>query len=192
MNYDVDLCMKVSEKRWIESLRNGTICFNPIGYFIQKAENTRNNEQGDKYEGVFGRLKKTDIRLNGLMKTLGDDLEIIDDGDYVILRRKSVRSIPIFCTYGLLRNELVVDPQSVYKENGEYYCTVRYDFPNKIYNGFLDIDDVWGFYCSAGYFHQEIDHALNREKIQFRKAIINYDIDLSQEFLLPLDDNYSY
>lgn len=38
MKYDIELCMKVSEKQWIESLRNGTVCFNPIEVFIKKAE----------------------------------------------------------------------------------------------------------------------------------------------------------
>ena len=53
MKYDIELCMKVSEKQWIESLRNGTVCFNPIEVFIKKAEKNGNNEQGDRYGRHF-------------------------------------------------------------------------------------------------------------------------------------------
>ena len=56
MTYNIELCMKVSEKRWIESLRNGKECFNPVETFITKAETGGNNEQGDKYEGIFARM----------------------------------------------------------------------------------------------------------------------------------------
>lgn len=63
MKYDIELCMKVSEKQWIESLQNGTACFNPVDVFIKKAERNGNNEQGDRYEGVFARLHTNDKRV---------------------------------------------------------------------------------------------------------------------------------
>ena len=190
MSYDIEICLKVSQERWIRSLKSGTACFNPIDCFIKKAEIDGNNEQGDKYEGIFGRIKKTDARLHELRERLGADLEIIDDGDYVLLRRYSTRNIPIFCTYGVLREEITINPDSVHREGGKMIGTARYDFPDKIYDGFLDDDDVWGFYCSAGHLHTEIEKALTHNKIRFEKAKISYDIDLSKEFLLTIDDSY--
>ena len=139
---------------------------------------------------IFGRIRKDDSRLDDLRQHLGSDLEIIDDGEYVILRRYSTRNIPIFCTYGVLRDEITIDPESVHLEGRELIGTARYDFPSKIYDGFLDDDDVWGFYCSAGHLHAEIEKSLNRCKIRFSKAKISYDIDLSKEFLLTIDDSY--
>lgn len=63
MTTDIVLCMKINEKQWIEAIRDGSLCFNRVGYFIEQAEKTGNNEQGDKYEGVFARVKKTDGRI---------------------------------------------------------------------------------------------------------------------------------
>ena len=120
MKYDIELCMKVSEKQWIESLRNGTVCFNPIEVFIKKAEKNGNNEQGDRYEGIFARLHTSDRRVGELKIRFGDDLEIIPDNNYVLLRRKSSRKIPIFCMYGVRRDELDLQEGSIHKENGKY------------------------------------------------------------------------
>ena len=156
MTYNIELCMKVSEKRWIESLRNGKACFNPVETFITKAETGGNNEQGDKYEGIFARIKANDVRLVNLRKCYEDDLEEIDNDGYVLLRRKSSRKVPIFCAYGIRRDELKIRENSIHEEAGEYKCTVDYDFPDKIYNGFLDCEDVWGFYASSGHFCTEL------------------------------------
>ena len=58
MATDIVLCMKINEKQWVEAIRDGSLCFNRAGYFIEQAEEKGNNEQGDKYEGVFARIKK--------------------------------------------------------------------------------------------------------------------------------------
>lgn len=193
MSYNIELCMKVNEKIWIEKLRNGEACFNSIDYFIKKSEDKGNDEQGDKFEGIFGRIKKTDHRFTMLKEQLGNDLETIDDGDYIILRRISARSIPIFCMYGILREDIHIKPESVCLENGEYIGYARYDFPEKIYKEFLDSgsNDLWGFYCSAGHLHNELDKSLQNKNIKFKKVKIKYDIDLTKEFLLELNKNYS-
>ena len=183
--------MKVNEKQWIESLRNGTACFNPVNTFINKAENDGNNEQGDKYEGVFARIKTNDVRLTKLRKRLGEDLEEIYEKDYVLLRRKSSREIPIFCVYGVKRDELKIRENSIEEKNGKYVCIADYTFPDKIYNGFLDCTDVWGFYASSGYFCSAIEKALDKNHLLYEKTVINYDIDLTKEFYFEPDNKYS-
>lgn len=191
MKYDIELCMKVSEKQWIESLRNGTVCFNPIEVFIKKAEKNGNNEQGDRYEGIFARLHTSDRRVGELKIRFGDDLEIIPDNNYVLLRRKSSRKIPIFCMYGVRRDESDLQEDSVHKENGKYIGTVVYNFPPKIYNGFLDSSDVWGFYASSGHFFAALEKALAANHLTYGKAVINYDIELNKEFYFEPTENYS-
>ena len=191
MTYNIELCMKVSEKRWIESLRNGKACFNPVETFITKAETGGKNEQGDKYEGIFARIKANDGRLVNLRKCYEDDLEEIDDDGYVLLRRKSSRKVPIFCAYGIRRDELKIRENSIHEEAGEYKCTVDYDFPDKIYNGFLDCEDVWGFYASSGLFCTELEEALDKTHLSYAKAVISYDIDLTKEFYFEPDSDYS-
>ena len=192
MKYDIELCMKVSEKQWIESLRNGTVCFNPIEVFIKKAEKNGNNEQGDRYEGIFARLQTNDRRIGELKIRFGDDLEIIpENNNYVLLRRKSSRKIPIFCMYGVRRDELELQEDSVHKENGKYIGTVVYDFPTRIYNGFLNSSDVWGFYASSGHFCVALEKALGDNNLTYGKAVINYDIELDKEFYFEPTENYS-
>lgn len=191
MKYDIELCMKVSEKQWIVSLRNGTVCFNPVDVFIEKAEIENNNEQGDKYEGIFARLKARDKRVDELKSQFGDDLEIIQDDGYVLLRRKSSRKIPIFCMYGVRRDELNLQEGSVHKENGKYIGTVVYNFPPKIYDGFLGSNDVWGFYASSGHFFAALENALVMNNMSYGKAVISYDIELDKEFYFEPTDEYS-
>lgn len=191
MKRDVVLFVKVSQKQWVESLRNGTVCFNPVDIFIKKAELENNNEQGDKYEGVFARLKTSDELVNKLKIRFGEDLEIIPDVDHVLLRRKSARKVPIFCIYGVRKNELEPIKNSVHKVDGEYFCTVIYHFPQKIYDGFLGINDVWGFYASSGHFLSAIEKVFIKNKLNCKKAIVNYDIDLDKEFYFEPDDEYS-
>lgn len=191
MKHNIEICMKISKKQWIESLRNGTACFSPVGVFINQAATSGNNEQGDWYEGIFARMRKTDLRLPELKVRLGDDLEIIDDHDYVMLRRKSIRKLPIFCMYGIDKNELVVQEDTMYKEAGEWIGKVRYDFPEKMYKGSLDEDDVWAFYVSAGHFHDALDVALQGKGLTFRKTVVAYDIDPDAEFYIEPDEQYS-
>lgn len=191
MTYNIELCMKVNEKRWIESLRNGQACFNPVETFIAKAEKGGNNEQGDKYEGIFARIKANDVRLVDLRNRLGDDLEEIDDDGYVLLRRKSSRKVPIFCAYGIKRDELKIRENSIQEEVGGHKCTVDYEFPDKIYSSFLDCTEVWGFYASSGHFCSALEEALNRNHLSYAKAVISYDIDPTKEFYFEPDSVYS-
>lgn len=191
MVYDIELCVKVGEKQWVESLRDGTICFNPIETFIEKAEKEGNNEQGDKYEGVFARIKANDVRLVKLRRRFGDDLEEIVENGYILLRRKSSRKVPIFCTYGVGKDELKLKDGTTREENGENIGIFDYDFPEKIHNGFLSCADTWGYYASSGHFYKALEDALDRQHLLYVRTKITYDIDLSKEFYFEPDSKYS-
>ena len=52
------LYVKIAEDKWAEKLKDGCAWFGTINGYIKKAEEEHNDEQGDKYEGVFARLKK--------------------------------------------------------------------------------------------------------------------------------------
>ena len=58
------ICIKISQKKWIDKLRAGSAWFGEINNYIVQAETSNNNEQGDKYEGVFARCKKEFPRLS--------------------------------------------------------------------------------------------------------------------------------
>ena len=66
-----------------------------------------------------------------------------------------------------------------------------YDFPDKIYNGFLDCTDVWGFYASSGHFCAALEEALDKNHLSYAKAVISYDIDPTKEFYFEPDSDYS-
>ena len=69
--------------------------------------------------------------------------------------------------------------------------TVVYNFPTRIYNGFLDSSDVWGFYASSGHFCAALEKALGDNNLTYGKAVINYDIELNKEFYFEPTENYS-
>lgn len=195
MATDIVLCMKVNEKQWVEAIRDGSLCFNRVGYFIEKAEETGNNEQGDRYEGVFARIKRNDIRISEIRDKYADDLETIEDNGYVILRRKSSCSVPIFCAYGIPKSELVIEEDSLTEQDGMYRALAKYYFPKKMYKGFLDCNadgenTTWGFYASSGHWHDAIDEALFKYGYEFKKQVVSYDIDLSGEFFIEPNEGY--
>lgn len=194
---DIPVCLKVGQEKWIKALKDGTACFNHVGFFIDKAIQTGNNEEGDFYEGVLARLKKSNPLLVQTIERFGEDIELNDDGEYVILRRKSVRNIPAFCIYGVRGDELTVIEESIYfdEASGQHKGKVRYDFPSKLYHGFLDTpegDAVWSFLCSTGHFFEGIETALQQQGYTCSKCVEKYDIDLSKEFYIDPEADGPY
>lgn len=91
------LIFRFGKKKWIDQFKNGTFSFSCAGAYIEQGKT--NQAQGDLYEAVFARLKKSDPRIEKMKRKLGEDLEIIEDLEYVMLRRKSAKLIPIFCFF---------------------------------------------------------------------------------------------
>lgn len=52
------LCIKISQKKWIEKLQAGSAWLCVINNYVVQAETSNYNEQGDKYEGFFHGVKK--------------------------------------------------------------------------------------------------------------------------------------
>ena len=88
---DTFAVFKFGHWKWIKRLSEGHINFACGGSYIKQANRDGNNEQGDKYEGVFARLQSNDPLVEHMRDLLGDDLESIDDGSYVLLRRQSAK-----------------------------------------------------------------------------------------------------
>ena len=186
--------MKFSEKRWLESLRNGTVCFSPVGDFIRQGQITGNNEQGDKYEGIFARLRRDDSRIAEMANLLKDDLQIIDDGGYFLLRRKSCYTVPVFCIYGgypedgriLVRNEL---------PNGDYKTTIAF-IPSKRFNNFNTSTsegnnaDSWYMGFSIGHMEGAINHELDTNNVKYNFRKVRYEIPDEGEFFIFPDPDY--
>lgn len=187
------LCIKISQKKWIEKLKKGSAWFGAINNYIVKAETSDNNEQGDKYEGVFAHIKKNNPIINEYQCRLGNDLEIIEDGDYCFLRRNSSRRVCAFCMYGVKNSDLETFGDVV-EVDGELIGNYRYYIEPKMYSGFLQDgsspSEVAGYYCSSGHLINAIESSLNGEGYCWRRNMIEYDIDITQEFFIEPEDNY--
>lgn len=185
-------CLKISQKQWIEKLSGGSAWFGLIDNYIKQAEETDNNEQGDRYEGVFARCRRTSNLVERYQSIFGGDIEIIDDDEFCFLRRKTSRYMHAFCMYGIKNTDLKVigDIELV---DGEYKGKYHYDIDTKMYEGFLqdgnDKSQVAGYYCSAGHINEAIEKALKIRGYRWKRDMVKYDVDLRQEFFIePLPD----
>jgi len=187
--------MKIAEKEWAEALKNGSVCFSPVGDFINQGETTGNNEQGDKYEAVFARLKHGDQRIAKMQERLSTDLEIIEDNEYVMLRRKSARTIPVFCLYGFLQEDgRLVEVQE--KEDGSLSATIQFIPSEKMFFDFLkgkdlDIHDIYCTGFSIGHMKTAIESELDQKNIYHRIAQIKYDLSYDDEFFIEPSEEYN-
>ena len=131
---DALLLFRFSEQRWIDKTIAGCLSFSCAGYFIHQAKITGNTIQGDQYEAVFAHIPKDDIRVSQMGKDLGRDLEIIPDGDFVYLRRRSAKFRPIYCLYAYTAKDALKDgkPCDVGKLEILHY------FDERMYSGFAD------------------------------------------------------
>lgn len=103
-----------------------------MGKFIQQAQATGDTVQGDSFKGYFARLKKDDKRLTIMRSRLKDDLEESNDGNYVLLRRKSALTVPIFCIYGYQCIDAVNEAPSSGKTR------IRHNFDARLFDAFAN------------------------------------------------------
>lgn len=126
---------RFSSKKWMDEFRKGNFSFSCPGKYIEESLIEGNDEQGDKYEAVFARLKKDDSRIDEMKKRLGHDLEIIDDGRYVLLRRESAKLIPTFCFFYYKEDNL---HEGAIREEKNGLVPITLYFDDKMYSGFAD------------------------------------------------------
>lgn len=200
--------LKFSEQRWIDSLVNGNFSFSCVGKFIQQAQATGDTVQGDSFEGYFARLKKDDKRLTIMRSRLKDDLEESNDGNYVLLRRKSALTVPIFCIYGYQCIDAVNEAPSSGKTK------IRHNFDERLFDAFANkwdstvvADDRRATYAifQAKAFCDRIMEMREKEKKDMLKKRrveraacpnrvladrIQYDIDEREEFFINPTDTY--
>lgn len=206
---DYIMFLKFSEQRWIDSLVNGNFSFSCVGKFIQQAQATGDTVQGDSFEGYFARLKKDDKRLTIMRFRLKDDLEESNDGNYVLLRRKSALTVPIFCIYGYQCIDAVNEAPSSGKTR------IRHNFDERLFDAFANkwdsavvADDRRATYVifQAKAFANRIMEMRDKEvKNMFEKkrraerhvfpncvlaGRIQYDIDERKEFFIDPTINY--
>jgi hypothetical protein len=123
---------KFGENQWIQNILDGELSFSCAGAYILQAKHTGNNVQGDILEGVFARLHRDSSRISELENKFGGDLEVIPDGDYSYLRRRSAKLKPIFCIFAYTAEDALHDGKAV--KSGRQ--RVRFDFDPRMFEGF--------------------------------------------------------
>lgn len=190
------LLFRFGEKRWMDKLVLGELSFSCIGAFITQAIRTGNDIQGDKFEGVFARLKKDDERIAQLRLELGHDLEEIIDGSYILLRRKSAKFKPVFCFYGYTAEDAILDGNI--KHTG--ITTIRHDFDSRMFSGFADsikvrnvISDSHRFtivIIQPKPFVDRVKIAMFNNGLGYTMKKVNYDLFKSETFFLEPTNSY--
>lgn len=180
----------------MDKIKEGHISFSCIGKFIQQANISGNNIQGDSLEGVFAKLKKDDERIADYYNKLGKDLEIIAKDDYVYLRRKSSKLIPIFCLYSYKARDII-------SENNIRYPGIQklnHTFDKRMYSGFSNVIDIPNVLnpdriftqlaIRPGSFVDRIKEAgkISGNRIESRN--VNYEFFAQEQFCLNLNDKY--
>ncbi|MDR4950377.1 hypothetical protein [Neobacillus cucumis] len=184
------ILFKFGLTKWMKELKDGKVSFSCPGQYINIAKEEGNSEQGDFYEGVFARLKETDPRIEQCQCKLGEDLEILPDGDFVLLRRKSTYFIPTFCFYSVRPPDL---SQNVTCSGWQQ---VRYGFDERMYSGFsssavLNVhpDDAPAtLIIQARPFHEQIMQAVRRKGFSIEISHINYTLFENEEFYIEPTD----
>jgi len=124
--------LKVGAKKWLTKLKSGELSFSCPGQYVRIAKLEGNMEQGDLYEAVFARLKKNDPRVIECENRFGNDLEVIPDGEYVLLRRKSSLFVPTFCFYSYRGFDVLDNVSAPGKQ------TITHYFDERIFSGFTN------------------------------------------------------
>lgn len=187
--------LKIGEEKWIKKLRHGSACFSPVVDCIKQGEKTGNNEQGDKYEGVFARLRKDNSLITEIKNKLGKDLEIISDGEYRLLRRISCKTIPIFCVYGFYKED-IEEIDDLYSEDGKVICNFQMTPSSKMYDEFLNSDllenkkDTWTLAFSLGHMQKNIEDVLSKKEVKYKAVKVKYDLFDSDEFFIEPTEDY--
>jgi len=169
------ILFKFGIKKHMSDLKNGKMFLSCAGNYIYIGTHGGNNEQGDKEEGIFARLKNKDSRIEECYKKFGKDLEIINDGDYIKLRRKSSLLYPVFCLYAYKAKD-ILESNDITK--GTY--SFEYRFNDKIFDAFTKSKGIRNClnedYLPAICVFQPKPFMDNLKCSLFEKGISNYEM----------------
>ena len=100
---NIFLLYKITEKEYIKTFAQGEVFFSCCGKYVDLAKAGCEKGQGDRYECVFAKYSKinSSMAIQKYKKLFGDDLLIENDGDFILLRRKSSLLVPTTCFYSI-------------------------------------------------------------------------------------------
>ena len=187
---------KFGERRWIQKILDGELSFSSPAAFIHQAKISGNYVQGDLKEAVFARLLNSDCRIEEMINKLGSNLEIIPDGDYSFLRRKSAKFKPIFCMFAYTAGDALCnsDISKIGKQK------LRLEFDKRMFEGFSQnitlnvIAETHMFtilFLQSKPFIDNVKMALKFVNIPYQMKKVKY-IDMTNgEFFIEPTDSYN-
>lgn len=192
------MLFKFGEQRWMDKIIEGNLSFSCVGAYIQQYKRTGNEIQGDPYEAVFARVKKHDHIIAEMQELLGNDLELIDDNDFMMLRRRSAKYVPVFCVYGYKGVDVLNDIPEHEITIGKHH--VIHEFDERMYSGFSDSLEVKNVISDSHRFTQLAirvpefmvrlyEHAFF-DNIQFEMHPIDYKTMRDEEFFIEPNRYY--
>ena len=192
------LLYKRVKDEYFKDISNGIVHFSCCEKYIEIAKKGCGKGQGDEHECVFAKyLKENSSKpIKKYKNIFDDDLQVEEEGDYVLLRRKSSLLIPTSCFYGIDGNIII---NNLKDEDLEYIKKIASDNPGKneikvpkipFYFGdkYLDDfgkeDETKGIYIVPKKFKEE----MIRKKVKFNKVAY---IDENQEYDIFKDKFYN-
>jgi len=173
--------IKFTGETWANNLANGEVSFSCAGKYISDEQTTGDTSRGDRLEAVFAHLKKDDNRIAICEKRFGTDLEVIEDNEYVYLRRRSSCLVPIFCIFGIT--------DSLFKTEvlNEHEVKFSLDFPEDMYGGFTDKSNYSCAFLQAQSFESEIKTTFNSLSIKYNMKPAVYGIVDGDFYIEPTE-----
>lgn len=132
------MTFKIINAEYIQStILSGNIYFGCAEYYAYQ-ELLGNKGQGDKDEGLYARVKKSNLSyIKEQEKLHGEDLVMIENGEFLDMKLKSVINMPIYCVYSINANDLGV---KCFDEPGETpkirYRTYKFDVSKEVFGDF--------------------------------------------------------
>lgn len=178
--------IKFGEEKWLKRLFYGELSFSCAANFISYAQCTGDKKRGDPYEAIFARLWKNDTRIEEYKYKLEKDLEIIEDGNHVLLRRRSACLVPIFCIFGIPDSSEYFEK----KEEDDNIVKLKFKFSEEMYQGFSDNSENASVFFQAAPFDKAIEETFNSLTIPKINRLVNYTYRANNEFVIEPNDNY--
>lgn len=188
---------RFGEQQWILNEVSGNLSFFCPGKFIWQAQHSENDVQGDQCEAIFARLRADDPRIEEMQATLKSDLEVIPDGPFCLLRRKSAKLKPIYCYYAYKAKDALEDGKPQHPGR----LIIRHDFRKSMYTGFTTfqegsnvIADDYRMTILAlkpKAFLDSIKYSLFENNYSYEMGPVNYELLQNETFFIPPTPEYN-
>lgn len=110
-------------------------------------------------------------------------MEIIDDREFVYLRRKSSKLVPILCLYGIKEENFTA------KELDEHTVDFEFEFPENMYKHFSGDQKSSALFIQAAPFEKAIQNALSKRAIKYQMKLVKYIDKKNDEFYIEPTDS---